>query len=77
MAVVVVPLADWNWPLSIPIGAAVYGAVLAAIGGFDGTTALSGGGCAAPQVRFVSRSAGRDKFARISVTFTRPPRLLS
>ena len=35
MAAVVVPLADWNWPLSIPIGAAVYGAVLAAIGGFD------------------------------------------
>jgi O-antigen/teichoic acid export membrane protein len=35
MALVVVPLAEWNWPLSIPLGAAVYGVMLAALGGFD------------------------------------------
>jgi O-antigen/teichoic acid export membrane protein len=35
MAVVVAPLATWSWPLSIPVGAAVYGALLAALGGFD------------------------------------------
>jgi O-antigen/teichoic acid export membrane protein len=35
MAAVVAPLAAWNWPLSIPVGAAVYGALLATLRGFD------------------------------------------
>src|SRR5581483_6883144 len=35
MAAVVAPLAAWSWPLSIPVGAAAYGALLAALGGLD------------------------------------------
>ena len=35
MAVVVVPLAAWSWPLSIPIGAAFYLALLLLLRTFD------------------------------------------
>ncbi|HLH23847.1 MAG TPA: flippase [Chloroflexota bacterium] len=35
MAAAVAPLAAWSWLLSIPVGAAVYAGLLAALGGFD------------------------------------------